>query len=224
MKNNFFHMNIKDIQHALTTQGFDTKGIDGIAGANTYAAVKAFQEAHGLPADSVLNFKTLNSLFPGFAWSLKLNERALQIACSMIGVREEKGPNDGLMVAAFQKDVDIHAGDSWCMALVVWSYDEASRSLGLTMPLVRTGSCMNQLTQTKCRVIPAEEYTDPQPGDIGIIDLGHWHGHTYLVAAPGCAGVVDSVEGNTNIDGSANGIGVFARQRIISHTKAFIRP
>lgn len=215
---------IKDIQIVLRDRGYDPKGIDGIAGADTYAAIAAFQKAHSQISDGVLRWETLNALYPGYAWSDKLNERALQIACFMVGAREERGPNDGVMVCAFQQDVGIDPGSSWCMAMVYWVYDEAAHSLGIKNPLVATGGCLDQLQRTKCHVIPAAQYTDPQPGDMGIIDLGKGHGHTYLVVKAAGVGVVDTVEGNTNIDGSSNGNGQYFRQRIISHTKAYIRP
>ena len=223
-------MNIKDIQVALTMQGFDTKGIDGVAGANTYAAVRAFQEAHGFKADGILNWATLQAILPDFVWSDKLNERALQIACLLEGIREEKGPNDGVMVNAFQKDVGIDPGSSWCMAMVYWCYDEAAHSLGVKNPLAATGGCLEQLRRTKCRVIPADQYTDPQPGDIGIIDLKKvapgfdGPGHTFFVIIANDPGIVKTVEGNTNIDGSSNGNGTYRRERVILHIRAFIRP
>lgn len=223
-------MNIKDIQQALTMQGFDTKGIDGIAGANTYAAVTDFQNAHGFKANGVLNWGTLQAILPDFVWSDKLNERALQIASLLVGVREEKGPNDGVMVNAFQKDVGIDPGASWCMAMAYWSYDEAAHSLGMKNPLVPTGGCLDQLRRTKCQIIPAAEYTDPRPGDIGIIDIKKvapsfdGPGHAYFVVGPRDPGIVKSVEGNSNIDGSSNGNGQYSRERIISCTRAFIRP
>lgn len=217
-------MNIKDIQLALTMQGFDTKGIDGIAGVNTYAAVIAFQNAHGFKGDGILNWATLQAILPDFVWSNKLNERALQIASLLVGVREERGPNDGVMVEAFQKDTGNHVGDSWCMSFAYWCYDEAAHSLGVKNPLIPTGGSLDQLNRTKCRIIPSAEYIDPQPGDIGILDHGGGKGHTYLVKGPGGSGVVDTVEGNSNTDGSSNGNGAYARQRIINKAKAYIRP
>lgn len=214
---------IKDVQLALQGFGFDPKGIDGRAGANTYAAIKGFQAARGLLADGILNWKTLNALFPGFAWSDKLPERAVQIACFQVGVREELGANDGLMVHAYQRAIGIGAGDSYCMALVVWCYDQAAESLSIANPLIRTGSVLDQLRRTKCKVIPSADYTDPQPGDIGIIKLSEIHGHTYLVISALAPGQVNTVEGNTNDDGSANGNGDYFRVRKVTQAIAFIR-
>ena len=45
------HSQVKLMQQALTSIGYDTQGADGKFGANTESAVKAFQSACGLDAD-----------------------------------------------------------------------------------------------------------------------------------------------------------------------------
>ncbi len=62
----------------------------------------------------------------------------------------------------------------------------------------------------------------PKRGDIFIIDLGKGFGHTGLVVNVN-GEKIDTIEGNTNIDGSANGNGVYLRSRNISKIKGFIR-
>jgi peptidoglycan hydrolase-like protein with peptidoglycan-binding domain len=37
------------LQQRLTARGFDTQGTDGVIGANTEAAIRAYQAAQGLP-------------------------------------------------------------------------------------------------------------------------------------------------------------------------------
>jgi len=51
------------IQDALTSQGFDTKGVDGYIGQNTTNAVKEFQKAKGLKVDGIIGKNTINALF-----------------------------------------------------------------------------------------------------------------------------------------------------------------
>lgn len=217
-------MTIKDIQQALVQSTFDPGPVDGVAGPKTYAAVKAFQIAMRITADGVLRWETLSKLLmPEKGWATTLPGRAMQIASLLVGIREEEGPNHGVMVDVFLRDVGVDPGASWCMAFLVWCYDQAALSFGIANPLVHTGGVLDQLQRTKCKVILSADYTDPQPGDIGIIDLGQGHGHTYLVVAPDQPGYVDTVEGNTNDNGSADGIGTFARTRSIAKTKAFIR-
>ena len=217
-------MTIRDVQARLTGLGFDTKGIDGIAGPKTYGAIMDYQGSKGLSPSAVLDWETLVSLFPEGPWSTKLAERAMQIACCQVGVREEKGPNNGIAVNAYLRAVGLNSGYSWCMAIIVWAFDEAARSLKMHNPLVRTGGCLDQLEHTTCQVILAKDYTDPQPGDVGIIDLGKGAGHAFFVKEAGAdKATVNTVEGNTNDDGSVNGNGEYFRERAINKTKAFIR-
>lgn len=42
---------MRALQERLTQAGFDTLGADGLAGPNTHRALRAFQQAEGLPAD-----------------------------------------------------------------------------------------------------------------------------------------------------------------------------
>ncbi len=54
---------VRELQKALEVKGFDPKGVDGQFGANTRAAVKAFQEASGLKADGLVGPATRAALF-----------------------------------------------------------------------------------------------------------------------------------------------------------------
>jgi len=53
---------ITDTQAKLTSLGFDCGTVDGIAGAKTVAAIKAFQKANGLGVDGIAGTKTLAKL------------------------------------------------------------------------------------------------------------------------------------------------------------------
>jgi membrane-bound lytic murein transglycosylase B len=51
-----------ELQERLTARGFDTGGADGIIGANTIAAIRAFQEAEGLTPDGFATASLLQRL------------------------------------------------------------------------------------------------------------------------------------------------------------------
>ena len=51
------------LQQALTTRGFNPRGVDGSFGNNTRAAVIAFQRAQGITADGVVGPDTSQRLF-----------------------------------------------------------------------------------------------------------------------------------------------------------------
>ena len=62
------------------------------------------------------------------------------------------------------------------------------------------------------------------PGMIFVISTSGGHGHTGLVTRV-VGGKLETIEGNTNDDGSAEGIGVFARvgRTVASINRGFIR-
>lgn len=53
---------ISEIQQALKNAGYNPGPVDGVIGAETMAAVNAFQRDKGLPEDKYLNIKTLDAL------------------------------------------------------------------------------------------------------------------------------------------------------------------
>lgn len=69
----FFHGNdVKSLQHALSTLGFDCGNVDGIFGAHTELALRKFQMNMGLPDDGIvgaLTYQTLKNL--SFSWADK---------------------------------------------------------------------------------------------------------------------------------------------------------
>ncbi len=76
------------------------------------------------------------------------------------------------------------------------------------------------------RVTNAKAVADPglvKPGSLFIIDLGQGLGHSGMVLEVANGRLV-TVEGNTNDNGSRNGIGVFRRdsRKISSISKGFI--
>ena len=52
----------RQMQSLLTRRGFDTKGVDGVIGPNTIAAIRAFQRSKGLVPDGYASLDLLNRL------------------------------------------------------------------------------------------------------------------------------------------------------------------
>ncbi len=52
----------REMQERLTRAGFDTKGIDGVIGPNTIAAVRAFQRSQGMVPDGYASYEILRRL------------------------------------------------------------------------------------------------------------------------------------------------------------------
>jgi peptidoglycan hydrolase-like protein with peptidoglycan-binding domain len=61
-KSNCYNTEAKNLQQDLTTLGYNTYGVDGYFGQNTYNAVVAFQKAHGLQQDGVVGSQTESAI------------------------------------------------------------------------------------------------------------------------------------------------------------------
>jgi hypothetical protein len=141
---------------------------------------------------------------------------ALLLASTQLNVREKTGNNDGPDVEKYLASVGLGKGNSWCMAFVFWCVNEASKFYGQPNPLVKTAGVLYQWQNTK-----ALKQSSPVPGCVFIMDFGKGEGHTGFVESVE-GDTVNTLEGNTNIDGSRNGIGVFRRKRKILTIKGFI--
>jgi len=140
---------------------------------------------------------------------------ALKIAACQLGVTEKpKGSNKGPEVEIYLKSVGLGGGYSWCMAFVYWCVAQAK----LSNPLKRTGGVLAQWNAK-----PELRKTIPEPGDIFIMDFGGGAGHTGFVEKVLSNGVIQTIEGNTNADGSREGYAVCRRTRKISACKGFLR-
>lgn len=153
---------------------------------------------------------------------MTLAAEALAAATTQIGVQEQpKGSNSGRHVDLYLKSVGLKPGYSWCMAFVYWCVSAAAASLGLKNPLVKTGGVLDQWNRNKLRLLPARS-SAVKPGDIFIMDLGKGLGHTGFVERI-TGGLVHTIEGNTNDEGSREGYEVCRRERALSSIKGFIQ-
>ncbi|QEL04331.1 CHAP domain-containing protein [Olivibacter sp. LS-1] len=141
----------------------------------------------------------------------------MNIMLSQVGVREE-GNNNGQAVRQYLKSIGLGGGYAWCMALVYWAFGQASEDLGVENPLVKTGGVLRQWNE----VNPKFKHSTPKVGDIFIMDFGKGTGHTGMVTGVKGASI-NTVEGNTNTDGSRNGDGVYERTRLLTSIKGYIR-
>ena len=151
-----------------------------------------------------------------------LAQRALQIAISQLGIQEKpRGSNGGPEVTAYLKSIGLGAGYAWCMAFVYWCTKKASLEMGVRNPLIKTGGVMFQYNNTTLRKLPNRS-SGINPGDIFIMAFGHGTGHTGFVEKVE-GGLVHTIEGNTNDDGSREGYEVARRTRPLSSIKGFIQ-
>lgn len=132
---------------------------------------------------------------------LGARERVVAIASSQVGVREASGRNDGKEVEAYLAYVGLKKGQPYCVAWVSWVFGQA----GYARP--RTG--------WSPALFPASRLTkEVLPGNI----MGIWFPSLNRI---GHVGIVvrkrkdwcQTLEANTNLEGSREGQGVYRRLR-----------
>jgi hypothetical protein len=229
---------VKEIQSQLNLVGCGPIDVDGIYGKNTFNAVKTFQGWHcdkrgnPLVIDGKVGSLTWASLFDIISTSSRatteLLAEVLKIAKKEIGVLEDPpGSNKGLRVEDYIRSVSRVPGDAWCAAFVYWCFDQACIQLTRQNPLVKTGICMEHWKKTAGEKIVSKDAIDNpllvEPGCVFIINHGNGRGHTGLVVSIE-NGYINTIEGNTNNNHSAEGVGVFELHRKINTINAgFIR-
>lgn len=153
---------------------------------------------------------------------MTLVERSLKIALANDGVCEKpKNSNAGPEVEIYLRSVGLGKGYPWCMAFVYWCVETACKEIDIKNPLVKTGGVLRQWNETKCRKITPRDKA-VKPGDIFIMEFSKGMGHTGFVEKV-AGGMVYTIEGNTNDDGSREGYEVARRQRLLTSFKGFIQ-
>lgn len=133
-------------------------------------------------------------------------EEVLWLAQQLDFVREYGGQNKGVWVNTIQKVTGNGDGDSWCASFV-------SLVLGIAFkgksPLPRSASCDALLEKGR-----AEGWlTDtPTVGDVFLCLNSPTDAHHTGFVLKVLDGKVETVEGNSNDDGSSNGDGVYVRK------------
>ncbi len=207
-------------------------GIDGDFGPSTERSVVKYQKAANLPETGIVDTVTFSSLcapmraafttpVPGNGLrELVINTAVQHLNNAPFELVIDKAANSGPWVRAY---MDGKEGNDWfwCMGFVQTIIDQAASQLGKNfktlMPL--TYSCdivgahgiqKNLLTRN------AAIRKNPllvKPGDIFLVQKSpnDWI-HTGIVTAIQ-DDIFETIEGNTNTDGSANGNGVYMRTR-----------
>jgi CHAP domain/Putative peptidoglycan binding domain len=227
------HRLVTALQRRLGQRGCPVPQIDGSFGPRTQAAVKLFQarfpDPSGAPlvVDGKVGPLTWATLFgPGSVPTVAaardaLLAAALGVAVGEIGVREEPpGSNRGPRVDGYLRAVGLdptQGSFAWCAAFAYWCFARAAEELGRPNPVIRTAGVLEHWRRAGAagiRRLPAAEATeDPgrvHPGMLFVLDTGGGTGHTGFVERVE-GGRLITVEGNTNDDGSREGVGVFRR-------------
>jgi hypothetical protein len=165
-----------------------------------------------------------------------LHEALLQAqAEEAVPVMEVRPPfNRGPRVDEYQLRTGLRLrpgadGFAWCACFVYFCFDEAARKLGRRNPVIKTAGCLDHWNRAReagiAQVSGTRATNKPalvQPGMVFIMDFGGGKGHTGIVEAVH-GGFITTIEGNSNNQGSRDGVGVFRLTRKInSINKGFI--
>lgn len=209
-----------------------TTGIDGDFGPSTEKAVMKFQQSEKITVNGIVDKKNFDLIcepmvkaFTTAATARTVRGAIVEIARNHLAskafeLRIHEQNNSGPWVRAY---MDGHEGEPWywCAGFVQTILDQAASQFGKNlktlMPITyscdviaTTGIQKNLLIRNK------DIRNDPslvKPGDIFLVQksTNDWI-HTGLVTAVHDE-LFETIEGNTNIDGSSNGNGVYARTR-----------
>lgn len=145
--------------------------------------------------------------------------RLQKIYRSQLGVRELTGNNDGPEVEKYLKSTGLGKGHSWCAAFVHWCLLQAGISNTITA-WSPTAYNPNDLVW-----VDRELKQPPLAGDVFTLysaSLNRIH-HTGFFDEEVNDDIYQTVEGNTNAGGSANGDGVYERKRSYNATYSITR-
>lgn len=216
---------VSAIATALEERGYRSNSPPGVFDNPFKSLVKLFQSQNvdkagrPLEVDGVVGAMTWGALFGASSASLttgSLATSALGMAVTQLGVMEVPlGSNRGPMVNHYLLSTGTPPGNFWCMAFVFWCFREAAAAAGVANPFPKTAGCLDAWNKIKrsrpTRLIKREAaIAKPslvRPGQVFILDHGRGFGHTGFVRQS-FDGPFRSVEGNAQLDGSRNGLGV----------------
>ena len=164
-----------------------------------------------------------------------MTPKSIILARRFAGNQEDYGPNDGAIIRTIRKELNLPDRPApWCAAFVTWilgrTYAPAGPiglkswlrgEIGYRSPFF-CDSCDEWLKQAQA----LKRITDkPNPGDLFVLVDSANHGHHigFVTTEIDANHTFGTIEGNTNIDGSNEGNGVYDRARVANKSVRFIR-
>ena len=145
-------------------------------------------------------------------------EATLARAHAELGTRETT-PNWGPRVSAYLRETGITFPAPWCAAYVFSMIDRTCTALRVANPVIKTAYCPTVEHWADEHEIL---FSKPERGDLFLYRSGGRARHIGFVERV-TGSRYSTNEGNTNIGGSPEGIGVFERIRPVDHRYRFVR-
>jgi hypothetical protein len=216
---------VRLIQEWLNLHGYRIN-IDGDFGPATEAATREFQARAGLRVSGQVDGLTFSSLTAPIQYAVAradvqtddVHELVIAYAKRHLTAqaREVGGPNRGPWVRLY---MDGHEGEAalWCCGFVRFCIDQAFAHLRQTAPMLKTFSCdrLAEWSGEKGLLVRGElgDQRVVRPGHLFLVrkTTSDWT-HTGIVTQL-FSEYCETIEGNTNDEGSRNGFEVCARKR-----------
>ena len=154
--------------------------------------------------------------------NIDVKDIPLNVAYALRWVRETHGSNRGEVVDEMIRltGIDPTTASPWCAAFVAFCGYAAMRK---QWPLKKVAGCASLFDDATAKGLVFDK---PAHGAIFLLwseTKKRFH-HTGFCDAEQPAGHWSTIEGNTNDDGSVDGIGVFERSRVCGPKDRFIYP
>lgn len=156
---------------------------------------------------------------------MKLSEKLVKLALSQVGIEEIDGTNCGPRVNEYKSATNLPANESWpwCAAFICWLVREAMKDGTYTFKRPTTAGAWDferwSLAQDSSTQTKKPHGGDIKAGDIVIFTFSH----IGLAIKDAKDGFVETVEGNTDAEGSREGGGVFRKTRPLAKIRSRIR-
>ncbi len=225
---------VLQVQQKLSALGYAPGKLDGVYGAATAGAVRAFQRDHQLQVDGVVGARTRSLLrsaptppapVPIVRKPSTIGQRALAASLNELGTKESPANSNR---NKFGKWFGVD-GVAWCNIFVSYCFLNGAEYV------ICAGHKGLGVYAKGCTYVPTTEAwlnatgmwkgrTEPLPGDIAIYN---WHGglpdHIGIVEEYLGGGRFNAIEGNTGIGNDANGGEVMRRLRYMTDVDGFGR-
>lgn len=198
--------------------------------------VKRVQASLGLTADGVDGPRTWRAIADAVALkpaiqpvtvatSGKLADELVGLARKEVGVEEVNGTNCGPRVNEYKAATWLDPKQSWpwCAAFICWLMREAMKDGEYSFERPRTAGAWDfenwAVKQKKGVDLKKPHNGDIKPGDIVMFTFSH----IGLAISEPKNGVVETIEGNTDGEGSREGGAVLVKKRKLSSIRSRIR-
>jgi len=208
---------IRSVQRSLNLEA------DGIDGPLTWQTIlNKIVLSNGQKVSTDSNIISPNKDFKAVSLSSKL----IELAREEVGVREIGETNCGKRVNEYKGATYLDNTQSWpwCAAFICWLFREAMKGGNYTFKRPTTASAWafeNWAEDQDMSIRLKKPHNgDIVAGDIVIFTFSHIG---LAISSPNKDGIVQTIEGNTDVAGSREGGGVYLKERHISKIRSRLR-